>query len=83
MQMEDVTARSLARVLHGVASPAFPADQWVKSGVWGRYGVVDFCAVLTACQQELDAALATQRRNLQKAAAQSAAQLQTRRQVQQ
>lgn len=81
MQMGGVTARALARVLHGVSSPAFPADQWVKCGVWGRYGAVDFAAVVASCQQEMDAALATQRRNLQRAAAESAAQVKRRQQA--
>lgn len=54
LQVAGLTARALARILHGLASPAFPADRWAKCGVWGRYAGVDFAAVLTACQQVLD-----------------------------
>lgn len=55
MQVADLSARALARVLHGLSSPAFPADRWTKSGVWGRYAAVDFSAVHLACQAVLDA----------------------------
>lgn len=55
LQVAGLTARALARILHGLASPAFPADRWSKCGVWGRYAAVDFAAVHAACQQVLDA----------------------------
>ena len=53
--MAKLTARALARVLHGLTSPAFPADVWNKSGLWGRHAAVDFAAVHAACRRVLDA----------------------------
>ena len=53
-QVAGLTSRALARVLHGLASPAHPSHKWTKSGLWGRYAAVDFSAVHAACQQVLD-----------------------------
>ena len=44
----------MARILHGVASPAFPAAQWSKSGFWQRYTDVDFAHVTATAQHELN-----------------------------
>lgn len=45
-----LTVRALARILHGVGSPAFPTDVWSKrmGAFWGSHAGVDFAAVLKA-----------------------------------
>ncbi|GLC60783.1 hypothetical protein PLESTB_001670400 [Pleodorina starrii] len=40
-----LTPVAVARALHGLAGPAFPADVWRKSHEWGRYRAVDFAYV--------------------------------------
>lgn len=47
-----LTARALARILHGVGSPAFPSDAWGKrmGAFWGSQCQVDFAAVLKAAE---------------------------------
>lgn len=40
------TARALARVLHGIGSPGWPASQWSKHRDWGRRRDVAFEAVM-------------------------------------
>ncbi len=55
LQAAGLTSRALARVLHSLSSPAFPADKWTKSQLWGRYTAVDFSAVHRVCQEVLDA----------------------------
>lgn len=41
------TARAMARILHGIGSPGWPASQWSKHRDWGRRRDVAFEAVLT------------------------------------
>ena len=53
LQGGPLTGRAIARILHGVSSPAFPTAQWSKCGFWGRYVDVDFCAVQTAAEKVL------------------------------
>lgn len=47
-----LTARALARILHGVGSPAFPPDVWGKrmGAFWGSQTGVDFVAVMKAAE---------------------------------
>ena len=40
------TARALARIVHGVASPAFPAERWRTHQLWGRHAELDFDGLL-------------------------------------
>ena len=54
-QGRSLTGRATARIMHGVASPAFPADQWSKCGFWGRYADVDFGAVQKTAARVLSA----------------------------
>jgi ATP-dependent DNA helicase Q4 len=54
-QGRPLTARAIARVMHGVASPAYPADQWSKCGFWGRYADVDFGVVQRTAERVLSA----------------------------
>ncbi|KAG2320753.1 hypothetical protein Bca4012_056211 [Brassica carinata] len=59
------TPRAIARIMHGVGSPAFPNSIWSKTHFWGRYMSVDFRVIMEAAQTELmnfvdrNAALAT------------------------
>lgn len=47
-----LSGRALARILHGVGSPAFPTDAWQKrmGAFWGSQQLVDFGAVLRAAE---------------------------------
>lgn len=47
-----LTGRALARILHGVSSPAFPPDSWRKrmGAFWGSHEHTDFGAVLKAAE---------------------------------
>lgn len=47
-----LSARALARILHGVSSPAFASDAWQKrmGAFWGSQAHVDFAAVLKAAE---------------------------------
>ncbi|RID53436.1 hypothetical protein BRARA_G00828 [Brassica rapa] len=47
------TPRAIARIMHGVGSPAFPNSIWSKTHFWGRYMRVDFRAIMEAAQTEL------------------------------
>lgn len=47
------TPRQVARVLHGIQSPAFPARAWCRCAVWGKFVHVDFREVLAAARAVL------------------------------
>ncbi|GAV85456.1 DEAD domain-containing protein/Helicase_C domain-containing protein, partial [Cephalotus follicularis] len=47
------TPRAVARIMHGIASPAYPSTTWSKSHFWGRYTQVDFQVVMEAAKTEL------------------------------
>ncbi|CAA7020447.1 unnamed protein product [Microthlaspi erraticum] len=47
------TPRAIARIMHGVGSPAFPNSIWSKTHFWGRYMSVDFSVIMEAAQTEL------------------------------
>ncbi|KAM3387772.1 hypothetical protein ACQJBY_010550 [Aegilops geniculata] len=47
------TPRAVARIMHGISSPAFPAATWAKNHFWGRYMEVDFPVVIEAAKAEL------------------------------
>ncbi|EFJ41773.1 hypothetical protein VOLCADRAFT_98196 [Volvox carteri f. nagariensis] len=38
----SLTPVAVARILHGLAGPAFPTDSWRKAHEWGRFKAVDF-----------------------------------------
>ncbi|CAI7765282.1 unnamed protein product [Closterium sp. NIES-53] len=48
-----VNARAVARILHGLTSPAFPASDWSKHHFWGRYADIDFHTVRRIAVEEL------------------------------
>uniref|UniRef100_A0ACD5USP1 Uncharacterized protein n=1 Tax=Avena sativa TaxID=4498 RepID=A0ACD5USP1_AVESA len=47
------TPRAVARIMHGISSPAFPAATWSKNHFWGRYMEVEFPLVIEAAKAEL------------------------------
>ncbi|KAJ4710900.1 DNA helicase, ATP-dependent [Melia azedarach] len=47
------TPRAVARIMHGIASPAYPSTIWSKTHFWGRYMQIDFQAVMEAAKAEL------------------------------
>ncbi|XP_057852289.1 ATP-dependent DNA helicase Q-like 5 isoform X1 [Cryptomeria japonica] len=49
----NFTPRAVARVMHGISSPAYPSAVWSKNHFWGRYSKVDFNVVKEAATSEL------------------------------
>ncbi|PIA51330.1 hypothetical protein AQUCO_01100275v1 [Aquilegia coerulea] len=47
------TPRAIARIMHGIPSPAFPSSIWSKTHFWGRYLQIDFPIVIEAATVEL------------------------------
>ncbi|KAK1403216.1 DNA helicase [Heracleum sosnowskyi] len=47
------TPRAIARIMHGIASPAFPSAIWSRTHFWGRYAEIEFKAVMEAAKAEL------------------------------
>ncbi|KAK7246953.1 hypothetical protein RIF29_41826 [Crotalaria pallida] len=47
------TPRALARIMHGIASPAYPSTIWCKTHFWGRYKHIDFQVIMEAAKAEL------------------------------
>ncbi|XP_062110601.1 ATP-dependent DNA helicase Q-like 5 isoform X2 [Humulus lupulus] len=47
------TPRSIARIMHGIASPLYPSTMWSKTHFWGRYTQTDFHVVMEAARAEL------------------------------
>ncbi|CAH9120317.1 unnamed protein product [Cuscuta epithymum] len=47
------TPRAVARILHGLSSPAFSSTFWSKCHFWGRYIQTDFKVVMEAAKAEL------------------------------
>ena len=45
------TGRTLARIFHGINSPAFPAQFWSTSSHWKRYADYNFDHVLALCNR--------------------------------
>lgn len=47
------TPRAVARIMHGIPSPAYPSVVWSKTHFWGRYIQMDFRVVMQAAKAEL------------------------------
>ncbi|XP_042506131.1 ATP-dependent DNA helicase Q-like 5 isoform X2 [Macadamia integrifolia] len=47
------TPRAVARIMHGIGSPAYPPTIWSKTHFWGRYSRIDFPVVMQAAMTEL------------------------------
>lgn len=47
------TPRAVARIMHGIASPAYPSATWSRTHFWGRYMQMDFQVVMKAAKAEL------------------------------
>ena len=52
VQGTAASGRAIARILHGLHSPAFPVDIWSKCSYWGRYANMDFSQVLETAEVE-------------------------------
>ena len=48
-----LTGRAVARIMHGLASPSYPAWAWAKNAMWARYPHVDFDALAKLATQEI------------------------------
>ncbi|GJP32879.1 hypothetical protein CLOM_g17473 [Closterium sp. NIES-68] len=48
-----VNARAIARILHGLTSPAFPTCTWSKHHFWGLYADIDFHTVRRIALEEV------------------------------
>lgn len=48
-----MSARAVARVLHGLGSPAFPAAEWRRNTLWERHANVDFDVIVETASEEL------------------------------
>ncbi|CAL5338190.1 unnamed protein product [Camellia sinensis] len=47
------TPRAVARIMHGIASPAYPSATWSKTHFWGRYTQTNFQVIMEAAKAEL------------------------------
>lgn len=47
------TPRAIARIMHGIGSPAYCSSVWSKTHFWGRYMNIDFNVVMEAARAEL------------------------------
>ncbi|CAM9002815.1 unnamed protein product [Rhodiola kirilowii] len=47
------TPRAVARIMHGLGSPAFLSSTWSRTHFWGRYAHIDFRTVMEAAKAEL------------------------------
>ncbi|MCO5603070.1 hypothetical protein L7F22_057214 [Adiantum nelumboides] len=47
------TSRAIARIFHGIRSPAFPSNLWSQNHFWGRYKDTDFNTIKEAVSQIL------------------------------
>jgi ATP-dependent DNA helicase Q4 len=50
---DKLSGLAVARMLAGLASPAFPADSWRRVTEWGRLQAVDFPLLVAAANAEL------------------------------
>lgn len=45
--------RAIARVFHGLSSPAFSVTDWISNKFWGRHKEVDFNDLMKLATEEL------------------------------
>jgi hypothetical protein len=50
---QQLTGRAVARICHGISSPAFPASIWRNDALWKRFSDVDFYALRALATKEL------------------------------
>ncbi|XAR64431.1 DNA helicase [Bertholletia excelsa] len=50
---DKFTPRAVARIMHGIPSPAYPSATWSRTHFWGRYMHVDFPVVMEVAKAEL------------------------------
>ena len=51
--LQLMCGRVVARILHGISSPCFPARGWARYPLWRRYMHVDFGVLRTIATEEL------------------------------
>lgn len=49
------TSRAIARIFHGISSPAYPYTVWSQNHFWGKYKNADFNIIKEAVSQHLKA----------------------------
>ncbi|KAL6761906.1 P-loop containing nucleoside triphosphate hydrolase protein [Haematococcus lacustris] len=55
-----LTGVAVARIFHGLATPAYPSDQWRKCGFWGQYTAWDFGYIAEVAGREIERLFALQ-----------------------
>lgn len=45
--------RTIAKIFHGTNSPKFPAYEWYRNEVWGKYGYYNFLGLARMASAEL------------------------------
>eukprot|EP00983_Pelagomonas_calceolata_P115290 1160179-Pelagomonas_calceolata.AAC.20 len=50
---QQVGGIAVARIFHGLSTPAFPVQQWAKCGFWGQFTAWDFSAIAEVARTEL------------------------------
>ena len=51
-----MSARAVARILHGLNSPAFPSKEWARHHTWKRHNDVDFSVILARAEEAIASA---------------------------
>ena len=51
-----MSARAVARILHGLNSPAFPSKEWARHHTWKRHNDVDFSVILAKAEEAIASA---------------------------
>ena len=51
--LQQLTGRAIARICHGISSPAFPMSVWRNDGLWKRFADVDFYVLRALATKEL------------------------------
>ena len=48
-----LSGRAVARIFHGIGSPAFEPKVWARNPAWKRYAHVDFILFKSICVEEV------------------------------
>eukprot|EP01018_Ginkgo_biloba_P002716 Gb_04713 [translate_table: standard] len=49
----NFTGRAIARIMHGISSPAYPSAIWSKNHFWERYSKIEFTVVKEVASIEI------------------------------
>lgn len=50
---QQVGGIAVARIFHGLSTPAFPVQEWAKCGFWGQFTAWDFSSIAQVARIEL------------------------------